>query len=306
MIGAGNWAVNRVRHFKEIEGCRVALGWSRSEKSRHRFREEIGAPVTDDWREVCQSEQVDAVNISTPHVFHFEQARAALANGKHVIVETPLSLHYSQAQELAESAAAQGLVIHHSIQGRYHPDHSQEIENLRAAGPLVYTEKTNNFEGGPERPWYRDFDLSGGGFSFLSYVALDFFEAFGPVEEVDGKHVRRGKLDIATLWVGFRRGGQAKITFGTGEDITGVSAGLVIGLEGAVQWGMGLPMRLTKGEKTVDLPQPRQLDTMLVECQAFVDEIRGERDFRPELELDLQILKAVSEAQEKAKRALEE
>ncbi len=138
----------------------MTLGWSRSERSRERFRGEIGAPTIADWRQVCESEQVDAVVVSTPHVFHFEQARAALANGKHVLVETPLCLQFRQAQELADLAAQGSLVVHHGRQFRYHPDYGQEIENLRSAGPLVYAERTSCYEGGPQRPWYRDFSLS--------------------------------------------------------------------------------------------------------------------------------------------------
>lgn len=301
IIGGGNFARARGKRFKSTEGCRVTLGWSRSEGSRERFRREIGAPAAENWRTVCESDQVDAVVISTPNIFHSEQVRASLANGKHVLVETPLCLHYSEAQQLAEFAAPRNLVIHHGAEFRYHPDHPREIENLHRVGMLVYAEKISTFDGGPERPWYREFSMSGGGFAFLPYEAVDLFEAFGPAETVGGKHIRRGKLDIATMLVRFAEGGQAGIAYGLGEDVAGEKAGTVIGSEGTVQWGMGLPKRLLRGEDIVELPKPRDVDVLLAECQAFVDEIRGERDFRPNLELDLHILKAVSEAQDRAK-----
>ena len=299
-IGTGRWALRRAQAFAEVRGVSVTLGWSRSERSRERFRQEVGAPATERWQAVCESDQVDAVLIATPHLFHSEQARAALDGGKHVFVETPLCLHYSEAQELAELAAPRGLVIHHGAKRRYHPEHSRDIEGLRSAGALVYAEDTVTFDGGDERPWYRNFELSGGAFAFLSYEAVDFFEAFGPVERTQGQHVRRDKLDVATMWIWFAEGGQAKITYGIGENIASVYAGLVIGTEGAVQWGEGIPRRLIKGSDITELPQPGEVDLVLCECEAFADEIRGVRDFRPELNLDLQILKAVSDAQEKA------
>ncbi len=298
MIGAGNWAIGRAQRFNSIEGCRVVLGWSRSESSRERFGSEIGVPAVEDWHAVCDSEQVDAVVVCTPHIFHFEQARAALAAGKHVLVETPLCLDYSEALELVEVAEGRDLVIHHGAKWRYHPDHPQELEHLRSAGRLVYAEQTSTFEGGPQRPWYRDFSLSGGAFSFLPYAAVDFFQAFGEVREVDGKHVRIDRLDIATMWVVFADGGQAKLTYGTGEGIPSLDAGLVIGAEGVVRWGTDLPKQLAKGEEVIELPERRDLDVVLAENEAFVDEIRGARDFRPDLELDLRILRAVSEARE--------
>ncbi|GAG30899.1 unnamed protein product, partial [marine sediment metagenome] len=167
-------------------------------------------------------------------------------------------------------------------------------------GRLVYAEQTSTFEGGSQRPWYRDFSLSGGAFSFLPYAAVNFFQAFGEVREVDGKHVRMDKLDVATMWVVFADGGQAKLTYGTGEGIPSLDAGLVIGSEAVLRWETGLPKRLTKGEEVIELPGRRELDVVLAENQAFVDEIRGIHDFRPDLQLDLRILKAVSEAREKA------
>ncbi len=300
MIGAGNWAIGRAQRFNSIEGCRVVMGWSRSEGSRERFGSEVGVPTVDDWHEVCDSDQVDAVVVATPHVFHFEQTRAALAAGKHVLVETPLCLDYSEALELVEVAETQHLVIHHGAKWRYHPDHPQELEHLRSAGRLVYAEQTSTYEGGPQRLWYRDFSLSGGAFSFLPYAAVNFFQAFGEVKEVDGKHVRIDRLDVATMWVAFANGGEAKVTYGTGEGIPSLDAGLVIGSEGVLQWGTGLPKRLAKGEEVIELPAQRDLDVVLAENEAFVDEIRGTRDFRPDLELDLRILRAVSEAREKA------
>jgi len=301
-VGAGGWAVNRAQRFNAIKGVHVTIGWSRSERSRERFRSEIGAPTTENWLEVCESEQVDAVVVSTPHVFHFEQARAALANGKHVLVDTPVCLHYWQAQQLADLGAQGNLVIHHGASFRHHPDYARGIEHLQSVGPLVYAERLATFEGGPQRPWYRDFALSGGAFAFVSFEALEFFEAFGHVAEVDGWDVQRGKLDVATVWVRFVEGGEAKITYGTGEDVPSVSAGLVIGTDGAVQWAQGLPRRIIRGREVTELPKEREVDAVLCQCQVFVDQIRGQRDFHADLDLDLRVLKAVSEAQEKAQK----
>ena len=301
MVGAGNWAIVRAGRFNDIEGCRVVLGWSRSESSRERFGRELDAPTLDDWRAVCTSADVDAIVVSTPHVFHFEQAQAALAGGKHVFVETPLCMDYEQALELVELARPHGLVIHHGAKWRYHPDHPQEIESLRKTGRLVYAEQTATFDGGPDRSWYRDLSLSGGGFALLPYLAVDFFEAFGEVAGVDGRHVRQNGLDVATMWVDFAGGGQAKLTYGTGEGIADVQAGLVVGTEGAVQWGTGQPKRFIKGDQVIELPGRRDVDVVLCENRAFTDAIRGTRDSRPDLELDLAILKAVTEARQKAR-----
>ncbi|QYJ04136.1 Gfo/Idh/MocA family oxidoreductase [Nocardioides panacisoli] len=57
-----------------------------------------------DWRSVLDREDVDLVDICTPGDSHHEIALAALAAGKHVLVEKPLANSVAQAAELAAAA----------------------------------------------------------------------------------------------------------------------------------------------------------------------------------------------------------
>ncbi len=59
---------------------------------RQAFSQRFGARVYDDFRGLCEDPDVEAVYVSSPHRFHAEQAIAALAHGKHVLVEKPLAL----------------------------------------------------------------------------------------------------------------------------------------------------------------------------------------------------------------------
>lgn len=301
MIGAGNWAIGRARRFNEMEGCRVVTGWSRSEDARDRFERELAAPTVTDWRAICESDEVDAVVISTPHVFHFEQARAALHAGKHILVETPLCLEYPQALALVAIAEAQHVIIHHGAKWRYHPDHARETEQLRSVGPLVHAVQTGAWDPGPERAWYADSSLSGGSFALLPYMAVDIFTAYGDVAQVEGKHIRREGIDVATMWVQFTGGGHATITYATGAGAADFQTGAVIGTEATLLWEADGPKRLIKGGELTELPPRRDLDIVLAENEAFAAEVRGTRDFRPDLLLDLRILQAVDEARASAR-----
>ena len=55
--------------------------------------------------------RVDAVYIATPHIFHYEQVKYALEQGKHVLCETPMVLDGNQARELYALAESKGLVL---------------------------------------------------------------------------------------------------------------------------------------------------------------------------------------------------
>jgi scyllo-inositol 2-dehydrogenase (NADP+) len=56
-------------------------------------------------------DEIDAVTIGTPPATHFAVARAALEAGKHVLMEKPVALAVSEAQELKQVAERQGCVL---------------------------------------------------------------------------------------------------------------------------------------------------------------------------------------------------
>ena len=64
-----------------------------------------------DASEVITSSEIDVVAIVTPVWTHFELAKAALENGKHVFVEKPFTSNVAQAEELIELAEQKNLKI---------------------------------------------------------------------------------------------------------------------------------------------------------------------------------------------------
>jgi len=58
-----------------------------------------------DYRELIESENVDAVAVCTPPALHAELALAAIASGKHVFVEKPLALTSAEADLLSQAEA---------------------------------------------------------------------------------------------------------------------------------------------------------------------------------------------------------
>ena len=66
-----------------------------------------------DWRDVIAREDVDIVDVCTPGHLHAEIALAALAAGKHVLVEKPLANSVAEAERMtaaAQTAASSGIV----------------------------------------------------------------------------------------------------------------------------------------------------------------------------------------------------
>lgn len=112
VIGYGYWGPHIVRNFRSLDGCEVRLVCDKSSKALRRATQAFpNVRVTCDAREALCATDVDAVAVVTPVWTHFELAKAALENGKHVFVEKPFTSTTAQAEELIDLAAKKNLQI---------------------------------------------------------------------------------------------------------------------------------------------------------------------------------------------------
>ena len=112
VIGYGYWGPNIVRNLDSLEGARVLAISDKLPAARERAQKaHPGIQVTADASEVISSTDIDAVAIITPVWTHFELAKAALENGKHIFVEKPFTSNAAQAEELINLAAKKNLKI---------------------------------------------------------------------------------------------------------------------------------------------------------------------------------------------------
>ena len=112
LIGYGYWGPRIARNFHGLNGCELSVICDKSSDSLRRAR--LAHPdvsVTSDAKDVLTSPCIDAVAVITPVWTHFELAKAALQNGKHVFVEKPFTSTVAQAEELIELAAQKHLHI---------------------------------------------------------------------------------------------------------------------------------------------------------------------------------------------------
>ncbi len=112
VIGYGYWGPNIVRNFDIQEHSRVTVVCdSRPEALAKVAKAHPRMEVTTDVAGVIRSPQIDVVAVVTPVCSHFELAKAALLNGKHVFVEKPFTASVAQAAELVEIAERKNLKI---------------------------------------------------------------------------------------------------------------------------------------------------------------------------------------------------
>jgi predicted dehydrogenase/acetyltransferase-like isoleucine patch superfamily enzyme len=117
VIGLGHWGRNHVRAAQALGVLRAVHDEDAALAAR--FAAETGAAAPG-WTALLADKAVEGVILATPAVTHATLARAALAAGKHVLVEKPLALDPVEARALVELAAQveRTLMVGHLL--RYH------------------------------------------------------------------------------------------------------------------------------------------------------------------------------------------
>jgi predicted dehydrogenase len=112
VVGAGYWGPNLVRNFQGSPSFHLRwlcdLDLERAQRLLGRYST---VSATDDFATVLADPDVHAVAIATPAGTHAALAKAALAAGKHVLVEKPLAATYEEGLELTEEAGRRGLTL---------------------------------------------------------------------------------------------------------------------------------------------------------------------------------------------------
>jgi predicted dehydrogenase len=136
LVGLGYWGPNLARNLDEHPDVRLTWICDREEQALARAASRFpAAGHTSRFEDLLEDESLQAVAIATPVVTHFELARQALLAGKHVFVEKPLALSSTLGEQLVALAEERGLVLMPGHLLLYHPGVGK-LKELVAAGEL--------------------------------------------------------------------------------------------------------------------------------------------------------------------------
>ncbi|MET0466761.1 MAG: Gfo/Idh/MocA family oxidoreductase [Chitinophagaceae bacterium] len=112
IIGYGYWGQNIVRNFFHAQDCVVVKVAEPRQEGRDAFsRTYPTIPVVADAAEVINDPSIDAIVVATPVSTHYLLAKKALLQGKHVLVEKPMTPSVAEANELIDIAAKNQLTL---------------------------------------------------------------------------------------------------------------------------------------------------------------------------------------------------
>jgi predicted dehydrogenase len=120
-----------------------------------------------DWRDLIRRDDVDFVIVATLNGTLAEISRAALAAGKHVLVEKPASRSVAELDAILAARNASGRLARVGFNHRYHPAllKAQALFEEGVLGEMMFVRARYGHGGriGYEREWRADPSLSGGG-----------------------------------------------------------------------------------------------------------------------------------------------
>jgi predicted dehydrogenase len=145
VIGYGYWGPNIVRNLRALESTKVVAICDKTNDALRRAAHAYpDVQVTSDCSEILSSPEIDAVAVITPVWTHYELAKRALCNGKHVFVEKPFTYNAAQGEELINLAERKHLkiMVDHTFLFTGAVRKIKELIDEGVLGPLYYCDST--------------------------------------------------------------------------------------------------------------------------------------------------------------------
>ena len=112
IVGYGYWGKNLVRNFKVLSSCEVKYVCEKDPDLAAKCKELYSAiKVVPDYETLLNDDALDGIVIATPVDTHYAFAKLSLENGKHTLVEKPLTDSHEKAVELKQMADDKGLIL---------------------------------------------------------------------------------------------------------------------------------------------------------------------------------------------------
>jgi predicted dehydrogenase len=110
-------------------------------------------------------EDLDGVVIATPSALHAEQAIAALENGLAVFCQKPLGRTAGEVRRVVDTARAADLLLGVDLSYRFVEAfrRAREVVRSGALGDVYAADLAFHNAYGPDKPWFYDPELAGGG-----------------------------------------------------------------------------------------------------------------------------------------------
>ena len=246
VVGTGFIGVVHVEALRRLGVEVTGIVGSSPERAAEKARVAALPPPYPGFEAMLEDPAVDVVHLTTPNHLHFEQARAVLAAGKHVVCEKPLAMSSEETAELLQLAEASGLVHAVNFNVRFYAQ-NQEARARVQAGEVG---EVRLVSGGYLQDWllfdtdwnWRLDPAAGGSLRAVGDIGSHWLDL---VTFVTGRRVEAVMADLTTF-IGVR-----KQPTGPVETFSGAAAGETVETVMETEDAAGILLRLTGGARAV-------------------------------------------------------
>ncbi|MEM9092878.1 MAG: Gfo/Idh/MocA family oxidoreductase [Cyanobacteria bacterium P01_F01_bin.53] len=270
LVGTGYAAKTRAEALLADDRSHLLMVAGRDYNRACNFASRYELQPMSDWAQLVNDTQVDLVVVATVSALHGEVVESALAAGKHVVVEYPLSLDLAQSERLLRLAQLKGVLLHVEhieLLGGLHLSMRSHLSKI--GDPYYVNYRTLN----PQRPapkkWTYQEDLFGFPFCGALSRVHRLTNLFGAVKTAECSTYRvRDEVNpvflstvVSSGRLQFECGVVAELTYGKGEqlwvacrdvEIYGSSGALVFVRDNGV-------LTTAAGEQSIDVAPRRGL-----------------------------------------------
>lgn len=178
IIGAGIICERHVKAIQRMKDVRLKAIADIVVERAQVYAEPHGASVYEDYREMIEKEELDAIIINLPHKLHRDAAILAANHNMHVLIEKPMAATSQDCKAMIQAAEENNikLMIAHIQRYFSHNIKIKELIKSKELGRLVSITDTRNLYYFQERRprWFLDKEMAGGGiFMNLGAHSLD-------------------------------------------------------------------------------------------------------------------------------------
>ena len=286
-IGRGVIAETFIEGAKLTGRFSLDAVYSRNEDTGREFAHRFGAKkVYTTIEDLCADPEIEAVYIASPNSCHFEQSKALLLSGKHVICEKPITTNAKAYALLKDIADSEGLIYMEAIIPIYTEfrkaikDALGEIGNI-AMAKIDYCQRSSRYDAFMAGEDMNIFDMSLHAGTLMDlgvycvYAAVDLLGMPNSITATatylrngcDGAGAALFSYDDFTAVLSYSKTGQSTV----GCEIIGDAGSVVID-----KIGLYAEAKLIKNSETTPLtvftPKPV---LMGMEASAFADFVEG-------------------------------
>lgn len=109
VAGVGSLGFHHARHYSALPGARLAGIFDTRPERAAEVATQLGTTAFPSYEALLDA--VDALSIVTPTPGHYAAGMAAIARGKHLLLEKPIAETIAQAEELVSAATAKGVIV---------------------------------------------------------------------------------------------------------------------------------------------------------------------------------------------------